>query len=341
MKKTVRHFNIPVFVPELACPNRCVFCNQYKISGTLKAPNKEEVIQTIETYLSSIRKLEADKQVQLAFFGGNFTGIPVEEQERYLQWVSPYLQSGEISGIRLSTRPDYIDRQKLDLLANYQVQAIELGVQSLDDEVLRLSGRGHTVKEVDHAVALIKEYDMELGLQMMIGLPGDTPKKAMQTAKQIVAYQADTSRIYPTLVIPDTSLATMYQKGEYTPLSLEEAVMQAKGVYLLLENAGIRVIRVGLHPSEDLLNGKNYLAGPFHVSFKEMMLSAVWKDIFSQHAFFKGKDRICIRVAPGELNYAIGYQSVNRNFLLRDFKEVKFIPDTQLKGRDFYVDHCG
>ncbi len=197
-----RHYNIPIFIPELACPFQCIYCNQQKISGRLKIPTEKEILKSIEDHLATIPT--ENSEVELAFFGGNFTGIDKSEQMRLLKLVKPYLGNGRISGIRLSTRPDYINDEILEMLKGFGVTTIELGAQSLDDKVLRLSKRGHTAKDTERAANMVLKAGFSLGLQMMIGLPGDTLESAIYTANRIVGLGADNTRIYPTLVIRDT-----------------------------------------------------------------------------------------------------------------------------------------
>ena len=233
MKK--RHYNIPIFIPELACPFQCIYCNQQKISGRLSIPTEEEILKIIEDHLSTIPT--ENSEVELAFFGGNFTGIDKSEQIRLLQLVNPYLKSGRIKGIRLSTRPDYIDEEILKMLKDFGVRTIEIGAQSLDDKVLHLSKRGHTAKDTEQAAKMILEAGFSLGLQMMIGLPGDTLESAIYTANRIVELGADSTRIYPTLVIRDTVMEKMYHEERFKPLSLEEAVSWSKDLLLVFEKA--------------------------------------------------------------------------------------------------------
>ncbi len=190
-----KHYNIPIFIPELACPFQCVFCNQEKISGQQRIPDEKEIEQIIKEHLSSFRR--TDRVVEVGFFGGSFTGIPIEEQEQYLRIVQPYIDQGEVNGIRLSTRPDYIDEEILNVLKKYRVTTIELGAQSMDDDVLKKSFRGHTAKQTEQAAKMILENGFELGLQMMIGLPGDTLEKSIKTATKIIEYGASNTRIYP------------------------------------------------------------------------------------------------------------------------------------------------
>ena len=333
----IRHYTIPIFVPELACPNRCVFCNQQKISGTLCQPSDSEILEIIEERIATI---PAGSEVEIGFFGGNFTGIPLAEQEHMLNLVQPWLLQGKVTAIRLSTRPDYIDQQHLDLLKRYGVRTIELGAQSLDAEVLQLTGRGHSVEDVRNASRLVLDNGFALGLQMMIGLPGDTPEKSLQTAKEIVRLGATCTRIYPTLVIKDTELETLYHEGKYVPLTIDEAVTWAKEIIPVFEAAEVKIIRLGLHPSEGLLHGRNLVAGPFHVSFAELVHTATWNDLLRPLTETSGNENLSIAVAEGQLNAAVGYGGKNRDMLKQFFHNVKFHCDPVLEGRAFRADIC-
>jgi histone acetyltransferase (RNA polymerase elongator complex component) len=330
------HYIIPVFIPESACPNRCIFCNQRFISGAAKAPDAEETRSIIEKYLQSIPS--SAEQIEIGFFGGNFTGIPIYQQKQYLQMANEYYQQKKIHAVRLSTRPDYIDEERLSLLKEFHVQTIELGAQSMDDEVLQKCGRGHTAKNIMDASALIRSFGFNLGLQMMIGLPGDTPEKNINTAKKIIELGADNTRIYPLLVIKDTALQQMFHHGEYLPLTLDEAVEQTKKVYLLFEQAGVNILRVGLHPSEGLINGENIIAGPFHVSFRELVLTSIWKDLLLPYMKSQSQQGIRISVSSEEFNFAIGYDGTNKKQLQKFYKKVHFVRDEKLKQRNFHVD---
>ncbi len=288
---------------------------------------------TIEAHIRSFK--ENKRHVEVGFFGGTFTGIPLAEQENYLRLVQPYIDSGRVQGIRLSTRPDYINTEVLLILKKYGVTTIELGAQSLDDEVLKASFRGHTAKQVEDASLMIREAGFHLGLQMMIGLPGDTLEKSLATAKKIISIGASNTRIYPALVIRDTAMHRWFEQGKYQPLSLEEAVEWSKQLLLLFEEAGVNVIRLGLHPSEGLLDGSELIAGPFHPSFRELVLSAIWKDILSPLLKEKNRKAIEIQVPSGEINYAIGYGAKNKKMLLQHFQHVRFTGNPDLKGRTF------
>ncbi|MFH1001090.1 MAG: radical SAM protein [Bacteroidota bacterium] len=332
----VKHFTIPIFVPELACPFKCVFCDQRKISGALQIPSIEEVDHTIQTHLSTI---SAEKShIEIGFFGGNFTGIPKEQQRLYLTAAQKYIDNGSAVSIRLSTRPDYINASKIELLKEFSVKTVELGAQSMDNGVLIKTGRGHDSEKVIESSNLLKNEGFSLGLQMMLGLPGDSIEKCIHTANQIVKINPSDVRIYPTLVIEGTELADLFREGKYEPLSLQTAVEWTKEVFKIFEEAGINIIRVGLHPSEELTNKKSLLAGPYHASFRELVLSELWKDRLINKLEFKKSKSIIIYVAEHELNYVVGYGSSNKKFLETKFESVKIKADKKLTNYSFYAD---
>lgn len=327
-----KHYTIPVFVPELACPNRCVFCNQQKISGQLTIPTADEIKLQIDDYISGFT---TGAHVELGFFGGSFTGIAKEEQIQFLQIAQPYLDKGLIHGVRVSTRPDYISEQTLDILKAYRVSTIEMGAQSLDADVLLASKRGHSIIDVEQATVLIKEYGFSLGLQMMTGLPGDTLEKTLFTAHRIVELGADNTRIYPTLVIKNTELEELYLSGKYIPLTIEEAVDRVKQVIPIFEAANITILRIGLHPSEGLRNGKDLLAGPFHPSFRELVESALWGDLFNPLFKLESGINIDISVPAHQRTMAIGFQAINKIHLEKKFRKVRFLANDTLQNHVF------
>jgi radical SAM enzyme (TIGR01210 family) len=334
-KMKQKHYTIPIFIPELACPFQCVFCNQQKITGKQFIPDDAEIINTIEAHLSSFK--EKNRRVEIGFFGGSFTGVPFNQQKHYLEIIQPFIQSGEVAAIRVSTRPDYIGEKELDLLKKYGVQSIELGAQSFDEKVLKQSFRGHTAQQTEAAAKAILKADFQLGLQMMIGLPGDSLQKALKTARRIIELGVHTTRIYPAVVIKDTAMHQWYEQGKYKPLSLNEAVDWTKQILPLFENAGVKVLRVGLHPSEGLLNGDELVAGPFHPSFKELVLTEIWGDLLRPLAKTENPESIQIQVPKGEMNTAVGHQAKNKKYLLRIFRKVKFVEDEDLTGRNYTV----
>lgn len=335
----VKHFTIPVFLPEMACPFRCIYCNQSRISGIKKIPSDIDVIHKIESYLKTFPKKD-ENIIEVGFFGGNFTGLSIKEQESYLISVQNYIQQGYIKSIRISTRPDYITSENLVLLKKYKVSTIELGAQSLNDEVLSICSRGHNFSDIQNASLMIKELGFRLGLQMMIGLPGDNEIKCIETVNKIISLHADDTRIYPTLVIKDTFLEQLFLKGDYKPLSIDESINILKRIIPLFESADINIIRIGLHPSEDLLNGNGFLAGPFHPSLRELAETEIWNDLlFSKITIYHNKKNVEIFVSANHFNFAIGYKSKNKNNLKIFFENVKFYIDNNLINRQFYVNY--
>lgn len=326
----MQHRTIPVFIPEVACPHRCVYCNQYHISGQHHIESPIEIKAKIHTYLSTMQ----NATVELGFFGGSFTGLPVSIQEEYLKVALPFIADGSIHSLRLSTRPDYINEEVLTLLRQYHVKTIELGAQSTNDEVLQITQRGHCSEDIYNASQQIKEFGFRLGLQMMIGLPKDSFERSLQTALSFINWGADDVRIYPAVVVPNTLMAEWYRQGIYTPLPLDEAVIQTAKILLTFEKAFVNVIRVGLHPSEGLIKGTELLAGPFHVSFRELVETKIWEQIFSSLPTDKSKF-IKISVSPKTINHAIGYGSVNKTQLSKQFAGVSFVSDSTLSGREF------
>ncbi len=267
-----KHKNIPIFVPHIGCPNDCSFCNQKKITGVTESVTPEEVDRIISEAVAFVGN---DTEVEVAFFGGSFTGIEKNYRNSLLSVAKKYVDLKKVQGIRLSTRPDYIDDEILNELKSFGVTDIELGVQSMDDEVLAKNRRGHTAQQTKNAAKLIKEYNFRLGLQMMPGLFGDTKEKTFETAKSIIKLEPDCVRIYPTIVIRGTWLHELFVSGKYIPLTTDEAVeICAELVPLFLEK-NIKIIRMGLMATDVINEGKEVLAGPFHPSFGELVESEI------------------------------------------------------------------
>ena len=275
-----KEYVIPVFVPHLGCPNDCIFCNQKSISGQKKTTTKEEAKQTIENFLNSIKDKDAKKEI--AFFGGSFTGIDNKVQEELLQTAYEYVKNGQVDSIRLSTRPDYINKEILKKLKKYKVKTIELGVQSANDYVLGRANRGHTFKDVIKASKLIRRYGFNLGHQMMVGLPESTREDEINTAKALIKLKPKMVRIYPVLVIKGTKLEKECKEGIYEPLSVVQAVEICKQLVRLFTNKKIQVIRVGLQNTDEICepgsNESEVVAGPFHPAFGQLVESSMWYD---------------------------------------------------------------
>ena len=266
---SARESIIPVFVPHLGCPNDCVFCNQRRISGSTMPATPDDVEKAISNAAALPR---TGVKRQLAFYGGSFTAIPDAEQTALLAAAKAHLDTGEIDAIRLSTRPDAIDEAILKRLKYYGVETIELGAQSMCDEVLSLSGRGHTAAEVEAASKMIKAAGFRLILQMMTGLPGDTKERSIETAKKIIALAPDGVRVYPTVIVRDTALFDLWQAGRYKEHSVDEAVDWCAALVPLFDAAGIPIIRLGLNPTEELSGGAA-VGGAYHPALGELVKS--------------------------------------------------------------------
>ncbi|MCW5203932.1 radical SAM protein, partial [Desulfobulbus sp. US4] len=236
---------------------------------TEKSVTAEDVRVTVQTWLD--RDGPAQRRVQVAFYGGSFTGLPLMRQKELLGAVAPFLEQGRVQSLRLSTRPDYIDQERVDLLGRYQVSTVELGVQSMNDRVLALAKRGHCAADVDRAVPVLRQAGMEIGIQLLLGLPGDTRTTLRQTVERVIALQPDFIRIYPLLVVQHSELAEQYKRGEYTPFTLDKGVVLAAWMKQRFDQAGIRVVRMGLQAGPELES--SLLAGPWHPAFGELVAS--------------------------------------------------------------------
>ncbi len=265
---------IPIFIPHAGCPHQCVFCNQKTISGQKTAAlegAKEQINRWLERIKPSVEN-------EAAFYGGSFTGLDINLQKELLALTDELLDHKVIGSVRLSTRPDYIDKERLELLRAHGVKLVELGVQSLDNEVLAAAERGHTAEQVVNAVALLKNYGFKVGVQLMVGMPKQDFDSVKATVERVLALKPDIARIYPLLVIQGTPLAKSYEAGEFEPLSLEEAVEQAAYMYQHLSEAGVKIIRVGLQPDDELCAEGNIIAGPFHPSMGELVQSYLLRE---------------------------------------------------------------
>lgn len=285
------HAIIPIFIPHKGCPNDCVFCNQKAITARSSDVTPEDVKNTINTYLPTLRGRNL-KTVEIAFFGGSFTGIPIEDQSVFLKTAYEYKSKGLIDKIHMSTRPDYITEEILENLKKFDADTIELGVQSFAPDVLEASNRGHTVEDVYNACDMIKSYGFELGIQLMIGLPKDSREKCIYSAKETVKISPSIARLYPTIILNNTKLLQMYKTGEYSPLTLDAAVDITKDMYKIIESAGINIIRVGLK-STDLINEGGEINGnTFHPAFRQLVEGEIAKETLeTQLLSFIGKTK--------------------------------------------------
>ena len=304
--------NISIFVPHLGCPQQCSFCNQKTITGKEKQPAPEDVKNAVETALK--RK---GYEYEIAFFGGSFTAIDREYMISLLKAAYEYVENGKVKGIRISTRPDFIDEEILGVLKKYGVSSIELGAQSMDDEVLSANLRGHTAEDVEKASKRSKEFGFELGLQMMTGLYKDTNEKAIETAKKIIALSPKTVRIYPTVVLKNTYLAELYEREIYVPQNVDDAAELCVTLLSLFEQAGIKVIRLGLHASQDIK--KNMVAGAYHEAFGEIVESRKMLDKILKYP----PDDYEIFVNPKSVSKLKGNQKRNIYFLIEKGYNIK------------------
>lgn len=306
---------LPIFVPHLGCPNACVFCDQRLISG-------EALPATAQTIREAVRragKLPPEGPLELAFYGGSFTAIPPTQRKALLEAALPFLRSGEISSIRVSTRPDAVDEARLRELTDYGVGAVELGAQSMLDRVLAVSGRGHRAEDTRRAAALVKAAGLSLVLQMMTGLPGDDDEGALETARQLIALGPDGARIYPTVILKDTALYRLWLAGAYQEHTVSDAVRVCAAILPLFEAAGIPVIRLGLNPGEELTAGQA-AGGAYHPALGELVRGEILlrraRGLFDQST--AGKDAV-LGIRQGLLSAMIGQNQRNIRALTEEF----------------------
>ncbi|MFZ7104511.1 MAG: elongator complex protein 3 [Peptococcaceae bacterium] len=325
---------IPIFIPHLGCPHTCVFCNQHKIAGAYACPDTRDIIDTAERYLKTAGKRKITR-VEIAFYGGSFTGIEPDLQERLLKAAGILKKSQKIQGIRLSTRPDYINPEVIKVLLKYEVDTVELGVQSLDNEVLQQSERGHRAADVEYAVSLLQRAGIAIGLQLMPGLPGDSPGKAILTTGKAISLAPDFIRIYPTVVIKETKLAQMLADNRYQPWSLEEAVETTALMYIMLSKAGIPVIRLGLQQTENLTAGKDLIAGPYHSAFGELVKSRVFRKqvemLLLNTNLYRQEADVNLKCNYRDISQVKGQKSVNIRYFKENFHlNLNVSPDPQI-----------
>lgn len=328
-----KHKNIPIFIPHLGCPNMCVFCNQRSISGK-QSFCRESVRDEIEAALDT---LPACDEIEIAYFGGSFTGIDRELMIYLLDLASEYVfrpddGRARVSGIRMSTRPDYINKEILDILSKYPVKTIELGLQSMDDEVLRICKRGHTALQAEIACRDIVAAGYELVGQMMIGLPSSSLEKEINTAKKICEMGASGARIYPTVTFFDTELAEMAERGDYLMLESDDAVYRSKEVLKIFEENKVECIRIGLCSSDNLSDGEKVMGGANHPALGELVVGELYFDRMCAliNGFLESnvsvRDReLCFTVPRGELSKAIGQRAKNRIRILELYKPRRVI----------------
>lgn len=321
------HYIIPIFVPHEGCPHNCVFCNQNTITGSKTNVDSSFVHSTVLDYLKTINNKKATKEI--SFFGGSFTAIDIKKQNELLEVAKFYKDKGDVDFIRLSTRPDAIDEFILNNLKNYSVDIIELGVQSMDKDVLLKSGRGHSSEDVVKASKLIKQYGFTLGHQIMLGLPTDNFTKDIETTKKLIELNPDICRIYPALVIKNTPMEEMVSRGIYKPYNLNDAVEISKTIYGMLVSKGIQVIRIGLQPTDTINLNAEIVCGPFHPAFRELVEASIYKDIILSVVPDNTKKDIVLQINNKDISKL--YADKKRFFL--DMKK-------QLQTSNFKVIQC-
>ena len=330
---TNRPFIIPVFLPHLGCPHQCIFCNQNAITGVKHSHFSPDKISNI---VKSFLKYKKNRRgpVQIAFYGGNFLGLKKEYIKTLLLECTKFVIDKKVDTFRFSTRPDTINKAQLDIIENFSVSTIEIGVQSMDNFVLAKAKRGHTAEDTIKAFELLKERNYITGAQMMVGLPFDDEKKVISTAQKIAALSPSFVRIYPTLVFADSALASWYRKGKYIPMSIEKCVSLVKKIYFIFTKKGIRVIRMGLQASSDLNEKTTLLAGPYHPAFGHMVLSEIFLDTVVS-AIKKDKKiygELLIKVHPQSVSRLQGLKNKNIEILKKkfDLKKIGIIKDEKI-----------
>lgn len=330
-----KHKNLSIFVPHEGCPNQCSFCDQKKISGTQTPPTPKQVTALCDEFLPHTE--EEGKSYEIAFFGGSFTAIDRDYMLALLQAAYPFVQAGRASGIRCSTRPDAINAEILDILKEYGVTAIELGAQSMQDDVLKVNLRGHSVQDVFDASRLIKQYGFSLGLQMMPGLYGcaDYMEYAVDTAEKFIQIMPDTVRIYPTLILKDTLLEKLYQNRMYTPLTVQQAVEICAVLVKMFNEKNIRIIKLGLHADTGMEMG--LVAGPYHPALKELVQSRMFLDRFTADLRGRPRGNYIIAVNPRQRSQATGQKKANIQALKQAGYSVTIKEDVTVEYDDYII----
>lgn len=329
----MKHANVALFVPHAGCPHQCSFCNQREISGSLSVPGGAEVTALCRTYAAQAR--EGRLEAELAFFGGSFTAIGPAAMAGLLGAAVPFLREGLFQGIRISTRPDCIDSEILTFLRSYGVTAIELGAQSMSDQVLLKNRRGHTAADVVRASRLIREAGFSLGLQMMTGLYGASMEDDIRTAERLAALFPDTMRIYPTVVLEQTPLADLYRKGLYKPPSLEETTALCARLLGFFEERGIPVIRMGLHAQESMEAAR--VAGPYHPAFRELCEGRLLRDRLEKALSAFPPGTYDATVSPKTVSKIRGHGGLTVEYLKHLGYNVKVKQSDALRGLDFQI----
>lgn len=301
---------VPVFIPNQGCPHRCIFCHQERItSQSAHSLSPSTIREILDTAVKSPR-FNGARSREVAFYGGTFTRLPKSRMTAYLDTVKPYIDSGLFQSVRISTRPDALDPERLALLSRFKVSTVELGTQSMNDDVLRLSKRGHTAGDTVEAVLLLKKHDFRVGIQLMPGLPGDSEERFLKTVERVVELQPDMARLYPSVVIRGTEMADLFLEKRYQPLSLEDAVRICEESCTRLENCGIPVIRIGLMSSPTLLEEGQILGGPWHRAFGFLVRSRIHQKTIEAFLPEPGRaGKIRLFAVPREIPLVRGYRN--------------------------------
>jgi len=335
----MRPLIIPIFVMYRGCPNRCVFCNERIAAGDYSDRVTADTVRAIcDRHLGSAgRRFD-----QIAFYGGNFTGMDREYQRELLTAAKEYIDAGMADSIRISTRPDYIDEERIDLIAGYPVSTVEIGAQSMVDEVLFAAGRGHTADDVRSALKLLRSAGFKTGTHLMAGLPGDTREGFEYTVEEIIALRPDTVRIHPTIVFRDTPLAEAWREGTYIPLTLDQAVDLCKHALLRFREEGIPVIRLGLHTTPEMIVGDSVVAGPFHPAFRSLVESAIFLGMATR--LLESRDRkggsIVFSVSPRDVSNLRGMKNRNIGILKESFglSEIQLLENREQERGSLRID---
>ncbi len=301
---------VPIFIPYEGCPYRCIYCQQEKITSQSARPiNRLTIKQTLQKAINSTG-FDAGSDPEVAFYGGTFTRLTLSRMKEMLEAVSPFLGKGLFKSIRVSTRPDSVQEEKLHLMKERGVATVELGTQSMDDGVLGLSRRGHTARDTVDSVHLLRAHGFKVGIQLMPGLPGDSEDTFLKTVDEVIKLRPDMVRLYPTLVIKGTELATWYNENRYLPLTLDAAVRICHRSCVRLEQRGIPVIRIGLMSSTALVPGDEIVAGPWHGAFGFLVRSDIHQEKIASCLPRRGvADRMRLRVPPREIPLVRGYKN--------------------------------
>lgn len=304
----MKHINAALFIVNEGCPHRCSFCNQRSVSGFSKKTSAPDVEKAAQIAVKTLSREETENG-EIAFFGGSFTMIEREYMLSLLEAAYKYVEKGIFKGIRISTRPDGIDDERCRILKDYGVTSVELGVQSLDDEVLRLNDRGCGADDVARACETLKKYGFELGLQMMTGLYGSGDSDCVKTAEGIIALSPATVRIYPTVVLKGTKLHRLVLEGKFKPKGVPETARLCAKLILMFEEAGIRVIRVGLHSGGGVEEA--FAGGAYHPALRELCEGEIYYDRALGKLRKLGAGEYELFVAPREISKAIGQKKRN------------------------------